>query len=47
MNDDLLINNGDGILFGELLERIGDIHSSEKAFWRKATHYSNNGMLRV
>jgi len=35
MNDDLLKNNGDGIYFDELLERIRDIRSSEKVFWRK------------
>lgn len=35
MNDDLLKNNGGGIYFDELLERIGDIRSSEKVFWRK------------
>lgn len=35
MNDDLLKNNGGGIYFNELLERIRDIRSSEKVFWRK------------
>ncbi|HHV13085.1 MAG TPA: virulence RhuM family protein [Clostridiales bacterium] len=35
MNDDLLKNNGGGIFFDELLERIRDIRSSEKVFWRK------------
>ncbi len=35
MNDDLLKNNGSGIYFDELLERIRDIRSSEKVFWRK------------
>jgi hypothetical protein len=35
MNDDLLINNGGGIFFDELLERIRDIRSSEKVFCRK------------
>jgi hypothetical protein len=35
MNDDLLKNNGGGIYFDELMERIRDIRSSEKAFWRK------------
>lgn len=35
MNDDLLKNNGGGIYFDELLERIRDICSSEKVFWRK------------
>ena len=35
MNDDLLKNNGGGIYFDELLERIRDIRSSEKVFWRK------------
>jgi hypothetical protein len=35
MNDDLLKNNGGGVYFDELLERIRDIRSSEKAFWRK------------
>ena len=35
MNDDLLKNSGGGIYFDELLERIRDIRSSEKVFWRK------------
>jgi len=35
MNNDLLKNNGGGIYFDELLERIRDIRSSEKVFWRK------------
>ena len=35
MNDDLLKNNGGGIYFDELLDRIRDIRSSEKVFWRK------------
>ncbi len=35
MNDDLIKNNGGGIYFDELLERIRDIRSSEKVFWRK------------
>ena len=35
MNDDILKNNGGGIYFDELLERIRDIRSSEKVFWRK------------
>ena len=35
MNDDLLKNNGGGIYFDELMERIRDIRSSEKVFWRK------------
>ena len=35
MNDDLLKNNGGGLYFDELLERIRDIRSSEKVFWRK------------
>jgi hypothetical protein len=35
MNDDLLKNNSGGIFFDELLERIRDIRSSEKVFWRK------------
>ncbi|NLK22137.1 MAG: virulence RhuM family protein [Epulopiscium sp.] len=35
LNDDLLKNNGGGIYFNELLERIRDIRSSEKVFWRK------------
>ncbi|WP_182186609.1 virulence RhuM family protein [Pectinatus frisingensis] len=35
MNDDFLKNNGGGIYFDELLERIRDIRSSEKVFWRK------------
>jgi hypothetical protein len=35
MNDDLLKRNSGGIYFDELLERIRDIRSSEKVFWRK------------
>lgn len=35
MNDDFMKNNGGGIYFDELLERIRDIRSSEKVFWRK------------
>ena len=35
INDELLKNNGGGIYFDELLERIRDIRSSEKVFWRK------------
>jgi len=35
MNDEFLKNNGGGIYFDELLERIRDIRSSEKVFYRK------------
>lgn len=35
MNDDLLKNNGGGLYFDELLDRIRVIRSSEKVFWRK------------
>ena len=35
MNDDLLIQAGGGIYFRELLERIRDIRSSEKVFYRQ------------
>lgn len=35
MNDDLLKRAGGGNYFDELLERIRDIRSSEKVFWRK------------
>ena len=35
MNDDLLKKSGGGNCFDELLERIRDIRSSEKVFWRK------------
>ncbi len=35
MNDDLLKQNGGGEYFEELLERIRDIRSSEKVFYRK------------
>lgn len=35
MNDELLKNAGSGNYFEELLERIRDIRSSEKIFWRK------------
>jgi len=35
LNDDILKNNGAGVYFDELLDRIRDIRSSEKVFWRK------------
>ena len=35
MNDDLLKQSGGGNYFDDLLERIRDIRSSEKVFWRK------------
>ena len=35
LNDDLLKHAGGGTHFYELLERIRDIRSSEKVFWRK------------
>lgn len=35
MNDELLKQSGGGNYFDELLERIRDIRSSEKVFWRK------------
>ena len=35
MNDDLLKQSSGGNYFDELLERIRDIRSSEKVFWRK------------
>ena len=35
MNDELLKKAGGGSYFDELLERIRDIRSSEKVFWRK------------
>ena len=35
MNDELLKQAGGGNYFDELLERIRDIRSSEKVFWRK------------
>jgi hypothetical protein len=35
MNNDLLKNAGGGNYFEELLDRIRDIRSSEKVFWRK------------
>jgi hypothetical protein len=35
MNDDLLKRNSGGLYFEELLERIRDIRSSEKVFYRK------------
>lgn len=35
LNDDLLKQSGGGNYFDELLERIRDIRSSEKVFWRK------------
>ncbi len=36
MNDNVLENNGGGLYFDELLQRIRNIRSSEKVFWRKA-----------
>jgi hypothetical protein len=41
MNDEFLKNNGGGIYFDELLERIRDIRSSEKVFWRKVLDICN------
>ena len=38
MNDDLLKQSGGGNYFDELLERIRDIRSSEKVFWRKVLY---------
>lgn len=35
LNDERFKNNGGGIYFEEVLERIRDIRSSEKVFWRK------------
>jgi len=35
MNDDLLKRAGEGSYFEELLERIRDVRSSEKVFWKK------------
>ena len=35
LNSDRLKNNGGGVYFEELLEKIRDIRSSEKVFWRK------------
>ena len=35
MNDDILKQNGGGLYFKELLERIRDIRSSEKVFYRQ------------
>ena len=35
MNDELLKQAGGGIYFDELMDRIRDIRSSEKVFWRK------------
>ncbi len=35
MNDDLLKRAGGGNYFEELLERIRDVRSSEKVFWKK------------
>jgi hypothetical protein len=35
LDDDRLKQSGGGIYFEELLERIRDIRSSEKVFWRK------------
>lgn len=35
LDDDRLKNLGDGNYFDELLDRIRDIRSSEKVFWRK------------
>ena len=35
MNVDRFKNNGSGVYFEEVLEKIRDIRSSEKVFWRK------------
>lgn len=35
MNDEMLKKAGGGNYFDELLDRIRDIRSSEKVFWRK------------
>ena len=35
INSERFINNGGGVYFEELLEKIRDIRSSEKVFWRK------------
>ena len=35
LNADIMKNNGGGVYFEELLEKIRDIRSSEKVFWRK------------
>ncbi len=35
MNDEYLKNNSNSVYFDELLQRIRDIRSSEKQFWRK------------
>jgi len=35
LNSDRMKNNGGGVYFEELLEKIRDIRSSEKVFWRK------------
>jgi len=35
LNDDILKQNGGGRYFKELLQRIRDIRSSERAFWRQ------------
>ena len=34
-NVDRFKNNGGGVYFEEVLEKIRDIRSSEKVFWRK------------
>lgn len=47
MNDDLLKNAGGGNYFQELLERIRDIRSSEKVFYRQITHFNNKGFTLV
>ena len=35
LDSDRMKNNGGGVYFEELLEKIRDIRSSEKVFWRK------------
>ena len=48
MNDELLKKASGGNYFDELLERIRDIRSSEKVFWRKVLDIyatSSNGLL--
>ena len=44
MNDELLKKAGGGNYFDELLERIRDIRSSEKVFWRKVLDIYAHGL---
>ncbi len=47
MNDDLLKNAGGGNYFQELLERIRDIRSSEKIFYRQILDIYSTSIVMI